>query len=148
MCHDVASDGLLRVDSVGHATTWIRRHLVSDEDSDVELFGDLLQSTHHFVQDLLPLSELATATVVDSKRRHDAIDDQKRETVFNHAACSLLEKGNQTVNREGSADHDVVEDTLGVQVIPVRDRFDSLWPESILRVDVENSALAATLGPR
>ena len=59
----------------------------------------------------------------------------------------MLEKSDQTVNREGSADHDVVENTLGVKVIPVRDRFDTLRPESILRIDVEDSALTATLGP-
>ena len=147
MCHDVTSDGLLGVNSVGHATTWVRSHLISDEYGDVELLGDFLQPTHYSVQDLLPLSKLTTATVVNSKGRHDTIDNKKRETIFNHASCRLLEKSDQTVNCEGSTYHDVVENTLRVKVIPVRDRFDALRSESILRVDVKNSALTATLRP-
>ena len=70
MRHDVASDGLLRVYSVSHTTTWIRRHLISDEDCNVELLRNFLQSAHDLVQDLLALSKLTTPTVVHPEGCH------------------------------------------------------------------------------
>jgi len=42
MCHDVSTDRLLRIYSVGHATAWISHYLVCHEDSDIKLFADFL----------------------------------------------------------------------------------------------------------
>jgi hypothetical protein len=56
MCHDIATDRLLGVDSICHATTWVCSHLVCYKDCYVELFAYFLQAAHDSIQDLLPVS--------------------------------------------------------------------------------------------
>lgn len=145
MRHYVATYGLLRVNGVSHATTWVRRNLVCDEDRHVELLRDLLQSAHHSVQDLLALCKLTATAVVDPKRRHDAVNDEQGKAVFNHAASRLLQERDQTVDGEGATDKDVVEDALRVEVEPVRNGLDPLRSERVLGVDEENFTLSASL---
>ena len=107
-----------------------------------------MQAAHHPIKHLLAFGQLATPTVVDSEGSHDTVDHKQGEAVLNHAASGLLQKSDKAVDCEGSADHDVVEDALGVQVEPVRDRLDTLGSERVFRVDVEHFALPATLRSR
>ena len=148
MSHDVATNWLLWVDSVRHGTTWVRSHLIGQEDSHVELLSNLLQSTHDSVENLLTLSKLTTSRVVHTERCHDRVDHEQREAVLNHLACSLHQQIDQAVHSEGPTNHDVVEDALRVKVESIRDLPDALWPERVLCVDEENFALAATLRAR
>lgn len=148
MGHDVSTDWLLGVDSVSHATTGVSRHLVSDENCDIELLRDLLESAHDAVENLLALSKLTSARVVNSEGRHDGVDDEQREAVLDHAASCLHQQVDETIDREGSPNHDVVEDALRVKVKSVRDLLDALRPERVLGVDEEHLALAATLRSR
>ena len=104
-----------------------------------------MQAAHHPIKHLLAFGQLATPTVVDSEGSHDTVDHKQGEAVLNHAASGLLQESDKAVDREGSTDHDVVEDALGVQVEPVRDRLDTLGSERVFRVDVEHFALPATL---
>ena len=121
MGHNVAAHWLLRIDSVGHSATRVSRHLVRDEDCNIKLLRNLLQAAHHPIKHLLAFGQLATPTVVDPERRHDTVDHEKREAVLNHATSGLLQESDKAVDCEGSADHDVVEDTFGVQIEPVCD---------------------------
>jgi len=114
MSHNVATDGLLGVHRVGHATARIRRHLVRDKDGYIELLRYLLELAHDSVKNLLPLGELATTRVVDAEGRHDRVDDQQGKAVIYHAARSLAKQVNKAIDCERSPHHDVIKDTLRV----------------------------------
>jgi hypothetical protein len=44
----MATDGLFRVDSVGHATTGVSHHLIRDKDSNVKLLTEFLYPIENF----------------------------------------------------------------------------------------------------
>ena len=141
MGHDIATHWLLRIDSVGHAATRVRSHLVRDEDGHIELLRNLLQAAHHLIKHLLAFGQFTTPTVVDPEGSHDTVDHKQGEAVLNHATSGLLQKSYEAVDCEGSTDHDVVEDALGVQVEPVRDRLDTLGSERVLPVSYTHLTL-------
>lgn len=145
VCHNVTTHWLLWVHYVCHTTTWVRRDLVRDEYSHVELLRDFLQPTHYSVKYLLPFSELTTTRVVNSEWCHDGVDYQERKAVFYHAASCLHQQVYQTVHCESAANHYVVEHGFWVQIEPAGDLLDALRPERILSVDVEDAALASAL---
>ena len=60
MRHDVPSHRLLRINRICHSSTRICRHLVRDKDCNIELLRNLLQSTHHFIKDLLTFCQLSS----------------------------------------------------------------------------------------
>jgi len=148
MSHDVATHWLLRVHSVGHATTWVSCHLVRDEHRHIELLCNLLKSAHHAVQNLLTFGELTSARVVNSEWGHDRIDDQKGEAILNHTARSLHQEINQAVHSECATYHDVVEDTFRIEIKSVRNLLDALRSERVLGVDEKHFALATALRAR
>ena len=145
MCHDVATNRLFGVDSVGHSTAWVGSDLIGDENCDVELLTDFLQPAEHTVEYLLPFRELTSTRVVDSEWGHDRVNDEERELVLDHCSCRLHEQGNQAVYCEGPPNHDVAQDLLCIQVEPVCNRLDSLRPERVLGVDEEDLALTSAL---
>ena len=53
----------------------------------------------------------------------------------------------QGVDGEGSADTDVVQHALCVQIIPFSDGLDALWAEGVLGVDKEYLAFASSSRP-
>ena len=50
--------------------------LVGEEDGDVVLLGDARQTREHLVEFLLPLAQLASATIVDAEAVQDATRDE------------------------------------------------------------------------
>lgn len=77
MRHDVPSHGLLWVNRICHSSTRICSHLVRDKDCNIELFGNLLQTTHHLIEDLLAFCQLSSSRVIDSEWRHDRVNHKK-----------------------------------------------------------------------
>ena len=146
MCHDVATDRLLWVNCVCHTTAWVSSDLIGDEDRNVELLTDFLQSVEHTIEYLLSFCELTTTRVVYSEWSHDRVDDKERELIFDHCTSCLHEQRHQTVDCEGSPYHDVAQDLLRIEVEPVRNRLDSFRSERVLGVDEEDLALATSLG--
>lgn len=144
MREDIASNRFLWINSISHTTTRISHNLVSEENSDVELFRDHLELLESLAQVLLPRSQLAPAAVVDPEGSHDGVDDQEAEGVLAHLARRLDYHLVQVVHRVRSANQNVPQDLLWVQFESFRDRCDSFWPERVLRVDVQNLASTAS----
>ena len=147
MADDVAADGLLRIDGVGHAAARIGSDLVAHVDGDIELLAHLLHLAEEAGEELLPLGELAASREVDAERRHDRVDDEQSVGVLDHVSGAVHQKRVHGVDGEGAADHDVGEDLLGVKLEAARDGLDALRPERVLGVDIEDLAGTAALLP-
>jgi hypothetical protein len=145
MRDDVASDGLLGVDCVSHAATGVSCHLVGYEDRHVELLTDFLQPAKNPVEHLLPLGQFASTGVVDPERRHNRIDNNQSECVFNHDGRRLLEESDQGIDGMRSTDHDVIQNLLGIQVESLGNALNAFWAEGILGVNEHNLPLTPTL---
>ncbi|KAL8828077.1 MAG: hypothetical protein Q9191_002794, partial [Dirinaria sp. TL-2023a] len=63
--------------SVDIAVSLYRWDHTYHQNTDVELFGHVSKSRQELIELLLAIGKLATATVIDPKAGHDAIDDQK-----------------------------------------------------------------------
>ena len=136
MGDDVSPDGFLGIRLEGHGGAWVGGHLVGDEDGHVVLLGDLLQLGHHLGQVLLSLSQLPTAGEVDPEESHDAVHDQQLED-----SRLLVELGADKVQElhlllagVGPAVQDVVQNSLLVEVEPVRDGSQPVRSEGVLGV--------------
>lgn len=126
MSKDVATNRLLRVDSVCHATAWISHHLVRHEDSDVELLTDLLHLGKHAAENLLSLCQFSTTRVVYSIRGYDRINDHESKLVLYHSRCSLQYQVVQAVDSKGSSNHYVVQDLLRIKIEALCNLLDTL----------------------
>ena len=145
MCHHIATNWLLWIHCICHATTWVSCHLVCDEDCHIELFTDFLQSAENPVQDLLTFCELSTTREVNSKWCHDRVDYKQSVLVINHCSCCLHQQIDKTVNSEGTSHKNVIENTLMIQIESICDCFDSLRSECVLGVDIQDFPCSASL---
>lgn len=145
MGHDVASHWLLRVNSVGHPSSWVGHHLVGHVDCHIELLTDLFDLVEHPAHDLLPLSQLSSSRVVHSEGVHDGIDHQHRIRVFTHGYSCMRQQSIQHVHGVRLGYHYIVQHLLRVQLVPRGYRLYPLRSEGMLGVDVKSLALPPSL---
>ena len=91
MSQDVSTYWLLRVNSVCHATARVCHHLVCQKDSNIELLTDLLNLAEHSAKNLLPISQLSSARVINSEWSDDRVNYHQRELILNHGRSRLHE---------------------------------------------------------
>ena len=134
--------------SVSHSVARISHDLIGQVDSDIELLRDLLNLRKNSSHLLLPLRQLTSSGVVNSERLHDRIYDEQGIRVLHHCPCCLLDQSLQRVHCESPSNHDIFEHFIAIEIVPFGYGFDPLRSESVLSIDVQDFALASTLGSR
>jgi hypothetical protein len=130
MGKDMTSNRLATISASKESTcAWITLHLVGQENGDVELwtmlvvssslfmrptFGDMCQLRQELVELLLPLIQFTTASVVDSKKRHDAVNDEETVLVTNKELGDLVQELHLVLGVDRTSVSDVV---LGCTVL-------------------------------
>jgi hypothetical protein len=77
-------------------------------------FGNMRQLRQELVELLLPLVQLATTSVVDSKKRHDAVNDEETVLVTNKELGDLVQELHLVLGVDRTSVSDVV---LGCTVL-------------------------------
>ena len=60
------------------------------------------------VEFLLPLIQLTTPSIVDTKERHDAVDDQKPVLIANEELCDFVQELHLVLRIDSASVRDVV----------------------------------------
>lgn len=76
MGKNVATDRLLGVHGVSHATTRVSHHLVCDKHSNIKLLAHLLNPVEKLTKDALAFRELSSARIINSEGCHDRVNDE------------------------------------------------------------------------
>jgi hypothetical protein len=95
MCQDMPTNGLLGIRDKAHVGSWVRLHLVGEDDRNVVTVSQPLDVGQDLVQLLLALGEFASANVVAAVRRHDAVNHKEADVAV------LREQGGQMLDRLG-----------------------------------------------
>lgn len=119
-----------------HCGSWVGHHLISDQNSDIELVGQLEQFGEGLIHELLSIRELSSSSVVSSKERNEAINNQQRELFLHHLRSSQSEQVVLNLSGVDSAIDDVLKGLCRVQPESFRDFCYLVGSESPHCVDV------------
>ena len=92
MADDVATDRFLGILDEHRIGARVRDDLVRHISSQIELFGELVETSEECADFLLALCQLSTATELGAKECGEAVDDdelERRGILDHHSSCNL-----------------------------------------------------------